>query len=165
VSRAAHPLRGAAQAAVELCWLTCVASELNGEELTRARGVAVLGRLLQRCLAVVPADAPPTAPAAAIAANCLRAFAGMAAFPAARAELAARRAPAPPACMGGERGCAAAPRVAPARPLQRVRARGAARRPLRPESRCCWDGGLGRARDVWPCRGSDAACALASLTA
>lgn len=79
---------------MELCWLTCVASELNGEELTRARGVAVLGRLLQRCLAVVPADVPPTAPAAAIAANCLRAFAGMAAFPAARAELAAMRAPA-----------------------------------------------------------------------
>ncbi|KAK9822709.1 hypothetical protein WJX81_005943 [Elliptochloris bilobata] len=78
------------QAAVELCWLTCVASELNGEELTRSGGVAALGRLLQRCLAVLPADAPPTAPAAGIAANCLRAFAGMAAFANARAELAAR---------------------------------------------------------------------------
>lgn len=80
----------ALQAAVDLCWLTCVASELNGEELTRSGGVAALGRLLQRCLAVLPADAPPSAPAAAIAANCLRAFAGMAAFANARAELLAR---------------------------------------------------------------------------
>lgn len=77
---------------MELCWLTCVASELNGEELTRSGGVAALGRLLQRCLAVLPADAPPSAPAAGIATSCLRAFAGMAAFPNARAELAARRA-------------------------------------------------------------------------
>ena len=82
----------AVQAAVELCWLTCVASELNGEELTRSGGVAALGRLLQRCLAVLPRDAQPSAPAAGIATSCLRAFAGMAAFPNARAELAARRA-------------------------------------------------------------------------
>ena len=77
---------------MELCWLTCVASELNGEELTRSGGVVALGRLLQRCVAVLPADAPPSTPAAGIATSCLRAFAGMAAFPNARSELAARRA-------------------------------------------------------------------------
>ena len=33
------------QAAVELCWLTCAASRLNGEELTRSGGV----RWVLRC--------------------------------------------------------------------------------------------------------------------
>jgi hypothetical protein len=39
------------QAAVELCWLTCACSRLNGEELTRSGGVALLGELLMRCVA------------------------------------------------------------------------------------------------------------------
>ena len=39
------------QAATELCWLTCAASRLNGEELTRAGGLRLLGRLLMRCIA------------------------------------------------------------------------------------------------------------------
>lgn len=39
------------QAATELCWLTCAASRLNGDELTRAGGLGLLGRLLSRCIA------------------------------------------------------------------------------------------------------------------
>lgn len=75
------------QAAVELCWLTCVSSELNGAELTRSGGLDSLGRLLERCLAVMPRDAPPTLPAAAISTHCLRTFAGMASFADARDQL------------------------------------------------------------------------------
>ncbi|KAK9807966.1 hypothetical protein WJX73_008492 [Symbiochloris irregularis] len=78
------------QAALELCWLTCVSSRLNGEELARSGGVAILGALLSRCATVLPRDAAPTAPAAIIATHALRTFAGMAAFPHARAELLAR---------------------------------------------------------------------------
>jgi len=78
------------QAAVELCWLTCVSSALNGEELTRAGGVTILGTLLVRTVGVLPADALPTTPGAVIATHCLRTFAGMAAFASARAELAER---------------------------------------------------------------------------
>lgn len=74
----------ALQAAVELCWLTCVSSELNGRELTRSGGVHSLGRLMQRCLDVLPRDAAPTLPAVVIAMHCLRTFAGMASFPDAR---------------------------------------------------------------------------------
>lgn len=82
--------------AVELCWLTCVSSELNGEELTRAGGVDTLGALLTRCASVMPRDVRPDAAAAVIATQCLRTFAGMAAFPAARRELATRWATAAP---------------------------------------------------------------------
>jgi DnaJ family protein C protein 13 len=78
------------QAAVELCWLTCVSSELNGAELTRSGGVDSLGRLLQRCLAVMPRDAAPTLPAAVISRHCLRTFAGMASFADAREQLHGR---------------------------------------------------------------------------
>lgn len=39
------------QAATELCWLTCAASRLNGDELTRAGGLHLLGHLLSRCIA------------------------------------------------------------------------------------------------------------------
>ncbi len=39
---------------MELCWLTCVSSALNGEELTRSGGVATLGALLMRCFSVLP---------------------------------------------------------------------------------------------------------------
>ncbi|KAK9868448.1 hypothetical protein WJX84_004951 [Apatococcus fuscideae] len=76
------------QAAVELCWLTCVSSRLNGEELTRSGGVDILGRLLIRCCAVMPWDTPAHLPAAVISTQTLRAFAGMAAFDNARQELA-----------------------------------------------------------------------------
>ena len=48
------------QAAVELCWLTCVSSALNGEELTRSGGVTVLGALLTRTASVLPAESLPT---------------------------------------------------------------------------------------------------------
>ena len=77
-----------AQASVELCWLTCVSSELNGGELTRSGGVDALGRLLQRCLDVLPRDAAPTLPATVISTHCLRTFAGMASFADARQQLA-----------------------------------------------------------------------------
>ena len=80
------------QAALELCWLTCVSSQLNGEELARSGGVAILGSLLSRCAAVLPRDAAPTAPAAILATHVLRAFAGMASFTHARSELLARSA-------------------------------------------------------------------------
>lgn len=36
------------QAGTELCWLTCVSSPLNAQELTRTGGVEVLARLLSR---------------------------------------------------------------------------------------------------------------------
>lgn len=78
------------QAALELCWLTCVSSQLNGEELARAGGVATLGHLLSRCAAVLPVDAAPHVPAAVIATHTLRTFAGMAAFAHARNELLER---------------------------------------------------------------------------
>ena len=47
------------QAAVELCWLTCVSSALNGEELTRCGGTATLGQLLTRTVSVLPDDVLP----------------------------------------------------------------------------------------------------------
>ncbi len=72
---------------MELCWLTCVSSELNGGELTRSGGVDSLGRLMQRCLDVLPRDAAPTLPAVVIAMHCMRTFAGMASFPDAREQL------------------------------------------------------------------------------
>lgn len=75
------------QAGVELCWLTCVSSELNAEELTRCSGVSILGRLLQRCFAVMPIDAAAHLPAAIIITQCLRAFAGMSSFGNAQREL------------------------------------------------------------------------------
>ena len=40
-----------AQAATELCWLTCACSRLNGDELARAGGLRLLARLLMRCIA------------------------------------------------------------------------------------------------------------------
>ncbi len=80
---------------MELCWLTCVSSELNGGELTRSGGVDALGRLLQRCLDVLPRDAAPTLPATVISTHCLRTFAGMASFPDARQQLADKYAQAP----------------------------------------------------------------------
>lgn len=73
---------------MQLCWLTCAASRLNGEELSRSGGVALLGGLLGRCVGVLPLDAAPGLPAAQIATQALRALAVMAGFPAARAELA-----------------------------------------------------------------------------
>ena len=78
---------------MELCWLTCVSSELNGGELTRSGGVDALGRLLQRCLDVLPRDASPTLPATVISTHCLRTFAGMASFADARHQLAERWVP------------------------------------------------------------------------
>lgn len=36
---------------MELCWLTCACSALNGEELTRSGGVGLMGELLSRCVA------------------------------------------------------------------------------------------------------------------
>lgn len=40
------------KAAAELCWLTCVSSALNGEELIRSNGVDILGSLLVDCMMV-----------------------------------------------------------------------------------------------------------------
>ena len=81
---------GGLQAGVELCWLTCVSSELNAEELTRSGGVPILGRLLQRCYAVMPTDVAAHVPAAVIVTQCLRAFAGMCAFSNGQKELISR---------------------------------------------------------------------------
>ena len=78
------------QAGVELCWLTCVSSELNAEELTRSGGVPILGRLLQRCYAIVPTDVAAHVPAAVIVTQCLRAFAGICAFSNGQKELIGR---------------------------------------------------------------------------
>lgn len=78
------------QAAVELCWLTCVSSELNGEEVTRSGGVDILGSLLARCCAIMPRDVPAHQPAAVITTHALRTLAGMAAFSNAQSELANR---------------------------------------------------------------------------
>lgn len=78
------------QAAVELCWLSCVSSELNGEELTRSRGVDILGALLARCCTVMPKDVAPNQPNAVIACHALRSLAGMAIFANAKSELTSR---------------------------------------------------------------------------
>ena len=78
------------QAAVELCWLTCISSELNGAELTRSGGILIMGRLLSRCCTVLPSDVHATEPTAVVATHALRAFGGMAAFKHAREELAER---------------------------------------------------------------------------
>ena len=78
------------QAAVELCWLTCISSELNGAELTRSGGVLIMGRLLSRCCTILPPDVHATQPTAVVATHALRAFGGMAAFKHAREELAER---------------------------------------------------------------------------
>lgn len=72
---------------MELCWLTCVCSHLNGEELTRSNGVSILGHLLMRCLSVITLDAAPTEPAANIACNALRTFVGLSIFVSARQEI------------------------------------------------------------------------------
>lgn len=81
------------QAAVELCWLTCASSELNGEELTRSGGVDILGSLLARCCAIMPKDVAPNQPAAIITTHALRTLAGMAAFSNAQGELVSRCVP------------------------------------------------------------------------
>ena len=75
---------------MELCWLTCISSELNGAELTRSGGVLIMGRLLSRCCTILPPDVHATQPTAVVAAHALRAFGGMAAFKHAREELAER---------------------------------------------------------------------------
>lgn len=76
------------QTAVELCWLTCVCSPLNGEELTRSAGVQILGNLLMRCLSIIPMDVAPTEPAAIILTHALRTFVGLSMFANARIEIA-----------------------------------------------------------------------------
>lgn len=78
------------QAATELCWLICAASKLNGEELARSGGVQLMGELLTRCISIMPLDVSPTDPAAKLATQALRAFACMAAFASARAEIEQR---------------------------------------------------------------------------
>ncbi|KAL0040215.1 hypothetical protein WJX77_000548 [Trebouxia sp. C0004] len=79
------------QAAVELCWLTCVSSELNGEELCRSGGIDILGSLLARCCTIMPKDVPANQPAAIMTTHALRTCAGMAIFANAQKELASRR--------------------------------------------------------------------------
>lgn len=78
------------QAAVELCWLTCVSSELNGEELTRSGGIDILGSLLARCCTIMPKDVPANQPAAIMTTHALCTCAGMAIFANAQKELASR---------------------------------------------------------------------------
>ena len=78
------------QAAVELCWLTCVSSELNGEGLTRSGGIDILGSLLARCCTIMPKDVPANQPAAIMTTHALRTCAGMAIFTNAQKELASR---------------------------------------------------------------------------
>ncbi|KAL0042756.1 hypothetical protein WJX79_009797 [Trebouxia sp. C0005] len=88
------------QVAVELCWLTCVSSELNGEELTRSGGIDILGSLLARCCTIMPKDVPATQPAAIMTTHALRTCAGMAIFANAQKELASR-----PECVRDVVGC------------------------------------------------------------
>lgn len=80
------------QTAIELLWLTCACSNLNGEELTRSGGIQLLGNLLSRCINILPSDeASPTNPAAIIATQTLRALAVMSSFEVARFELEKRQ--------------------------------------------------------------------------
>lgn len=75
-------------AAVELCWLTCVCTHLNAEELRRSGGVQVLAGLLSRCLSAINPETPPQQPPAVIVTNTLRTFAGLCAVHEARLEIA-----------------------------------------------------------------------------
>ena len=75
---------------MELCWLSCVSSELNGAELTRSGGVDILGALLARCCSVMPQDVAPNQASAVIATHCLHTLAGMAIFANAKSELVSR---------------------------------------------------------------------------
>jgi len=80
------------QTAIELLWLTCACSNLNGEELTRSGGIQLLGNLLSRCINILPSDeASPTDPAAIIMTQTLRALAVMSSFEVARFELEKRQ--------------------------------------------------------------------------
>eukprot|EP00873_Tetraselmis_striata_P041875 jgi/Tetstr1/462139/TSEL_007205.t2 len=78
------------KAAAELCWLTCVSSALNGEELIRSNGVDILGSLLVDCMMTLPTDVSPAHPALQVATLCLRTFAGLATTHSGRSKLADR---------------------------------------------------------------------------
>ena len=73
---------------VQLCWLTCVSSHLNGEELFRSGGLDILAKLLRRCLAHVERDVGPLEPPAVIASYTVRTLAGLAGLPPVQASFA-----------------------------------------------------------------------------
>ncbi|WIA10346.1 hypothetical protein OEZ85_010538 [Tetradesmus obliquus] len=82
---------GQVLAAIELCWLTCVASKRNAEELMRSGGLPLLAGLLSRCVGILSMDVAPTAPEAVITSHTLRTLAGLAAVDAARREMEKQR--------------------------------------------------------------------------
>ncbi|KAG2494521.1 hypothetical protein HYH03_007288 [Edaphochlamys debaryana] len=82
-------------AASDLAWLTVRCCHRNAQELGRAGGLGVMAELLARSLSVLPLDAPPTAPAAAIATAALRCLALLASTPDCRTALAASLGPGP----------------------------------------------------------------------
>ncbi|KAF8069423.1 GRV2 [Scenedesmus sp. PABB004] len=82
---------GQVLAAIELCWLTCVASRRNAEELLRSGGLPLLAGLLSRCVGILPLDAAPTSPEAVITTHALRSLAGLAGVEPARRDIAGQR--------------------------------------------------------------------------
>jgi len=71
---------------VLLCWLTCVSSHLNGEELFRCSGLDILSQVLRKCLVQRTDDCGPLDPPSAVAAYVLRTMAGLAALPTVQGE-------------------------------------------------------------------------------
>ena len=65
---------------VQLCWLTCVSSPLNGEELHRCGGLPVLASILRLGMTNLSQDVSPNDPAAAAVAYTLRTLAGLSAL-------------------------------------------------------------------------------------
>ena len=65
---------------VQLCWLTCVSSPLNGEELHRCGGLPVLASVLRLGMTNLSQDISPNDPAAAAVAYTLRTLAGLSAL-------------------------------------------------------------------------------------
>ena len=65
---------------VQLCWLTCVSSPLNGEELHRCGGLPVLSAVLRLAMTNMSPDVGPNDPAAAAVAYTLRTLAGLSAL-------------------------------------------------------------------------------------
>ena len=70
--------------ATKLCWLTCVCCTLNGEELFRSDGLAILSNLLSRLSSILPRDAATSFTGSRIMTYCVRTLAGLGAFEAAR---------------------------------------------------------------------------------
>eukprot|EP00854_Cymbomonas_tetramitiformis_P001459 gene1459-2082_t len=81
------------QIAAQLCWLTCVSSAKNGEEILRVGGLPTLATLLNRCMSLLPrsrdagASDNPNPAALEIVSSVLRTFSGLASFDSVRESL------------------------------------------------------------------------------